>query len=334
MDQWFNGIITRMYELMHHFEPDNFDAERFIGVKPTTFYVDQHAPFFVFFERHRQDFFNGRELLADAASRDLFDQLILFRLLGHLHVKLPFNRPETSNYRAAVEPWKVDNTSDSGLLGPLSVFAVPVGDDILCMKCWHGNVAAGFLFRQYYFDRDGVRIAPEQGDTALDIGGCFGDTAINFAHSVGTTGHVHTFDPIAKHIDITRENLAMNPSLAERVTVLPFGLADVNHEGKGRQGIDPAARLGDDLATRTLDSLNISSVDFIKMDIEGSELAALRGGEQTIRRDRPKLAISLYHRVEDFFSIPQWLDSLRIGYRFHLDHYSIHSEETVLYAHV
>ena len=73
-------------------------------------------------------------------------------------------------------------------------------------------------------------------------------------------------------------------------------------------------------------------VDFIKMDIEGSELAALRGAEETIRRWRPKLAISLYHRYEDFITIPAWIDALGLGYRFFLDHYSIHAEETVLYA--
>ena len=79
---------------------------------------------------------------------------------------------------------------------------------------------------------------------------------------------------------------------------------------------------------------NIPRIDFIKMGIEGSELSALRGGESTIRRCRPKLAISLYHRSEDFFAIPLWIDSLGLGYRFFLEHYSIHHEETVLFSMV
>jgi len=73
-------------------------------------------------------------------------------------------------------------------------------------------------------------------------------------------------------------------------------------------------------------------IDLIKLDIEGSELGALRGAEKSLRRWRPKLAISLYHRPEDFFAIPLWLKSLDCGYRFYLDHYSIHHEETVLYG--
>ena len=94
--------------------------------------------------------------------------------------------------------------------------------------------------------------------------------------------------------------------------------------------------VGGDLPTRSIDSLVsegvIERIDFIKMDIEGSELAALMGGEFALRKWKPKLAISLYHRPEDLFAIPIWIESLQCGYRFFLDHYSIHHEETVLYA--
>jgi hypothetical protein len=92
------------------------------------------------------------------------------------------------------------------------------------------------------------------------------------------------------------------------------------------------------MPTTTIDSIvaanNVPRIDFIKMDIEGSELGALNGAEAAIRRWRPKLAISLYHRPEDFFSIPLWIDGLALGYKLYLDHYTIHSEETVLYATV
>jgi hypothetical protein len=76
----------------------------------------------------------------------------------------------------------------------------------------------------------------------------------------------------------------------------------------------------------------LSRIDFIKLDIEGAEASALRGASRTIREDKPRLAISLYHRLQDFYELPLLLRGLNPGYRFAIDHYSIHSEETVLYA--
>ena len=68
------------------------------------------------------------------------------------------------------------------------------------------------------------------------------------------------------------------------------------------------------------------------MDIEGAELNALKGAEETIRRFKPKLAITVYHSLNDFWEIPEWLESLGLGYKFYLRHFTIHAEETVLFA--
>ncbi|MBC7544393.1 MAG: FkbM family methyltransferase, partial [Candidatus Sericytochromatia bacterium] len=79
-------------------------------------------------------------------------------------------------------------------------------------------------------------------------------------------------------------------------------------------------------------STGLSKVDFIKMDVEGGELQALKGAEQTIRQHRPKLAISVYHQPQDLFEIPGWITRVCPEYRLHLDHYTLFAEETVLYA--
>lgn len=47
---------------------------------------------------------------------------------------------------------------------------------------------------------------------------------------------------------------------------------------------------------------------------------------------RPKLAIAIYHSIEDFVNIPKWLMGLDLNYWFYLGHYTIHAEETVLFA--
>ncbi len=69
------------------------------------------------------------------------------------------------------------------------------------------------------------------------------------------------------------------------------------------------------------------------MDIEGAELRALKGAEETLKKFCPKLAIAVYHRINDFWTIPKYIDALGLGYRFYLRHFTIHSEETILFAH-
>jgi hypothetical protein len=57
---------------------------------------------------------------------------------------------------------------------------------------------------------------------------------------------------------------------------------------------------GDDLTVRrvTVDSLELTDVKFMKLDVEGHEVPALLGAEKTIRRDRPTLIIELEARFQ------------------------------------
>lgn len=340
-ERWLDEIIRRMFQLMHQLEQDNFDDERFRNEPPNAFFAERHAAYFGFLLRNVGHFFQARQLLADEASRELYDQLILFRIMGHLHVRLPYSATELQQHRAKADTWRIAETADSGLFGPLAIFSVPWQGAEIRVKCWRENVTATFLKRQYFLHRGEHIVEPTLGNHVVDAGGCFGDTALAFAHAVGSTGHVYTFDPLPKHCRIMHESFEENPTLAPRISIFELGLADADRVGVAArlQGeiIDPGATAFDEaIPTRTIDSLvnegALPRVDFIKMDVEGSELAALRGGEAALRKWKPKLAISLYHRPQDFFSIPLWLDSLHCGYRFFLDHYSIHGEETVLYA--
>src|SRR5206468_3057903 len=66
----------------------------------------------------------------------------------------------------------------------------------LRLTCWLGSIVYTFLLRQYFFDRNGVVIAPERGDIILDIGACLGETALDFALATGKEGRVYSFDPL------------------------------------------------------------------------------------------------------------------------------------------
>lgn len=86
------------------------------------------------------------------------------------------------------------------------------------------------------------------------------------------------------------------------------------------------------IRTTTLDSYIKEKVSFIKMDVEGAELEALKGAKNIILRDKPKLAICLYHKEEDMWEIPYYIKTLVPEYKLYIRHYSNCETETVLYA--
>ena len=84
---------------------------------------------------------------------------------------------------------------------------------------------------------------------------------------------------------------------------------------------------------QTIDSA-CSDASFIKMDIEGSELEALKGARHTILKNQPKLAICVYHKPEDLWEIPYFVKSLVPEYKLYLRQHRTICTELVLYATV
>ena len=62
-------------------------------------------------------------------------------------------------------------------------------------------------------------------------------------------------------------------------------------------------------------------IAFIKLDIEGNELEAIVGAQETIKEFRPALSIAIYHRANDFFEVKPYLASLNSKYRFAVRRY-------------
>ena len=78
--------------------------------------------------------------------------------------------------------------------------------------------------------------------------------------------------------------------------------------------------------------VNGGEVTYIKMDIEGAELDTLKGARNTIMKYRPKLAVCVYHKMDDLLTIPDYILSLHSDYRLYLRNYSKNGREAVLYA--
>lgn len=347
-NQFLQEIMAHFYSSIHRIENDNYDHIFNKTQNKNAFDVARHAGFSTFFFENYDQFYTTYMLLNDQISKDLFLRLILFRLLGHNHINV--NGLRWSNIEKALgevnEYGQGKSSIDANILGlELQKFdQIPFFDHKFDLESVNLNILYGAWLKQYYFDRQGIRIQPEDGDVVIDAGTCMGETTTFFAASVGEKGFVHGFDMLPIHLAITQHNLEQN-NLADRAKIIGYGVSNITQgqevqaNANGDNVINPSLRLvesPDTLPTIRIDDYvakeGLDKVDFIKMDIEGAELSALHGAVETIKAHKPKLAISIYHLYEDYVTIPQFIKQTCPDYEFYLDNYTILDQETILYA--
>ena len=344
-------ILFEYYQRIHQYEENNWDIYRFgyDGIdRSKDFDITKHLNYFKFFISNTDRIYASYLLLNDNESKKWLKYIILFRLLSHLHVRLPTNTPAFWNSCEYIKKMSIgpSELEFSGMFGPLLKFKINFENHEITLDCWWRSVAWTFLFKQYHFARNNVQIRPEKGDYVIDAGACFGDTALAFAACAGELGKVFSFDIVPNHIEVMRFNFSQNLELAKRIKGFCCGLGNEHRivesvEQVKNDIIKPNASLstypnGTATSVTTIDHFisnnKIEKIDFIKMDIEGEELNTLKGAVDTLRLHKPKLAISLYHKPEDIIEIPKFINNLGLGYKLFLDHYTIHAEETILYA--
>ena len=95
-----------------------------------------------------------------------------------------------------------------------------------------------------------------------------------------------------------------------------------------------SASVESSVPVRRLDNMVLPDrhISLLKMDIEGSELKALHGAEGLIRENRPKLAICIYHKIEDLWELPLYIKELNPDYKIYLRNHTDSLDEMVLYA--
>lgn len=172
------------------------------------------------------------------------------------------------------------------------------------------------------------------GDVVLSCGAFTGNTSIYFAEKVGNTGHVYSFEAVRASFEKLKKNTAayanctpVQGAVAERPGTVFIAREDTAaHVAQSGVAVE-AVSLDRFVAANALDK-----VDFIKMDIEGSELGALRGARETIQRFRPKMAISVYHKSSDLYELPAAIRAIDPNYNFRLRHFSNRSWETIMFC--
>lgn len=148
------------------------------------------------------------------------------------------------------------------------------------------------LFKQYV----------KPGDTVIDIGGHIGTHSINLSRCVGPKGTVHVFEPQAKLFTELLVNAFLNH--CENIKPHRFALgaeqksAQIVHPNQTNEGMAYIGPGGENISMSTLDSFNINNVSLIKIDIEGYEIEALKGGLETIKRSKPVMIIEVFRGPE------------------------------------
>ena len=299
------------------------------------------------FSENSDALWTTRLMLQDDLSRILFDNYLLLRCSDPSRFFYP--RVEFSNFL------NVDNKVDfvDDILpsnygkDKLKIFDIQLNEHLNKIKlkivASELNLQLFNTYRQYFIQRDkptDISFIPRQGEVVFDCGACIGEISTIFAGFVGENGQVHTFDPTPLHTRFIELHSILNPSFKSvfYINELAVDRSSKIHLGTGLDttDINPGPIVLKKFNSISLDeytfSRSLSSVDFIKMDIEGYEQAALHGSKSILKEFKPRLAICAYHKPEDLWEIPLLIKSFNPGYKLYFEHHTSLFHEAVFYA--
>ena len=308
----------------------------FVKRLPINFWV------YLMSKKYFGNFGETQELMSDKYSRTLFAEILLQKIIGEKNFKLrSFSRTFIESYEGCVklflksneeaifEGWQLKKMKYKDL----TVFSIPS-----LFNCMISN-------RLYEYKCSNVHILIEPGDVVIDAGIGWGDTTVFFSW---LTGNIPGSKVIA--IDIQKESLRLldiqrrnNPTL-KNITSFQNALSSKDGSNFNIENNGPGSKVMPSEAnnnTNTVESISIDTIvkknklkklNFIKMDIEGSEVEAILGGRESIQKFKPKLAISAYHKIDDLYTIPKLIHSIRSDYKFYLDCTTGFGGETILYC--
>jgi hypothetical protein len=210
----------------------------------------------------------------------------------------------------------VDEKSKRLLLS--SLCATIMKDKTICLK-WFAQYE-GWRFEQY-FDKDILDVLDDE--VFVDCGASWGDTYLAYVRNYSQEyKKMYLYECSPKKHLLLEEQIAS----AQNVVISKAGVdASNSHAFVDGQEVKYVA-LDNDLPKD-------EKITFLKMDVEGYELAALKGAKNHIISDKPKLAICVYHKRDDKFEIAQYIKSLNPSYRLFLRYYKVTPYcDVVLYA--
>ena len=187
-------------------------------------------------------------------------------------------------------------------------------------------------------------------DVFVDCGAYVGDTLEKFINNgEGGFHKIFAFEPdhdLFRTLQIRTERLRKEWNLSEdRLVLVNAGVGEANcelsfHKDAATgltgtfQNLDSNESSENNLQVVSLDSyFSKQSVSFIKADIEGYEYPMLLGAEKVIKRDKPRIALSIYHNAVDMFRLALKIKEMNGNYKLAVRQHQYVPQDTVLYAY-
>ncbi len=152
---------------------------------------------------------------------------------------------------------------------------------------------------------------------------------------------VYCFEPVPSSSKNISRTIRLN-GMEERIELIQKALGEGNYDSEISFSFtgDGAAHIGgkqlsdsdiikERIEVVKLDDYKLENVSFIKMDTEGFEAKILRGAKETIRKYKPILSLSAYHKPEDKVELPKLIKTIRNDYNIKLNNFS----EEVFYCY-
>ncbi|NRY60049.1 FkbM family methyltransferase [Clostridium beijerinckii] len=187
-----------------------------------------------------------------------------------------------------------------------------------------------------YFDEDILKL--NGNESFLDAGAFDGDTVLEFINFVrGEFNNIYAFEPDKVNFD----RLTNNTQLLSYKNKIKFeksglykdslGITFENHHNMGSHIVKDDSN--NSISTISIDDYSKKNeISFIKMDIEGAEIDAILGGSETLKKHKPKLAICIYHRMDDLWEIPLLIKKIQPEYKIFIRQHAYNLYDSVCYA--
>ena len=208
---------------------------------------------------------------------------------------------------------------------------------ILARKDSNSTGLEKYIDPNKYYPNDITEFNLKKNEVYADVGAYDGGGVLNFISMAGGQyKHIYAFEPDPINYALTKATVKHYN--LKKVDVLQLGLSDC-----AKDSMLSSSLLGSKISDSGDVKVHLDTLDnvfskakhrptFISMNIEGAEPEALIGARKIIEKDRPKLAISIYHYpINQLWDIPYYMMKAHPKYRYYIRQYHCYTS-TILYA--